>query len=141
MSFSRYFPTAVLGSVHGVDSVKFGMINFTDTISKTLTVTTPFGSASVANVLAVPPPTIAAIRRTFTTGQPLVVNDGVLLRGATYDVGGVALILASSGSVMQSATIKLNGQPITGIASAAPGSTIQFSIPATASLGAGALCS
>ncbi len=136
VSFSRYFPTAVVGVVHGADSVRFGMINFTDTISKTLTVTTPFGSVSVPNVLAVPPPTIAFLRRTFSTGQPLVVNDGVLLRGANYDVGGVGLILASAGSVIQSATLKLNGQPITGTtASAAPGSTVQFFIPVTAPLG------
>jgi hypothetical protein len=140
VSLSRYFPTAVIGVAHGVDSVKFGMINFTDTISKTLTVTTPFGSVSVPNVLAVPPPTIAFIRRTFSTGQPLVVNDGVLLRGVNYDVGGVGLILTTSGAIQGWATIKLNGQIINpGLLSAAPGSTMPFGVPTTAALGPGTL--
>jgi hypothetical protein len=134
---ARYFPTAVRPrSELGADSVIFEMFNFTDTVSKTLVVQTPFGSASVANVLAVPPPTIAFIRRKFTNGQTAVVSDNVLIKGQTYEIGGVALILAASGSVLQSATIKLNGQPVTPqIVSAAAGSTLTFTVPSTATSG------
>jgi len=89
-------------------------------------------------VLSVPPPTIAFIRRKFATGQTVVVNDGVLLKGATYEVGGVALILANAGSVMHSATMRLNGQtlPLAQAVSAAAGSTLAFSVPSTATSGA-----
>lgn len=128
---SQYFPTAARAGGRGVDSVKFDMFNFTDTISKTLTVSTPFGTTTVANVLAVPPPTIAFIRRRFSNGQTTVVNDGVLLKGATYEVGGVALILTSSGSLLHAATMKLNGTALSPIqvVPTAPGSVQTFAVP------------
>src|SRR5205085_2503880 len=128
---SAYFPTAVSAGQTGADSVKFDMINFTDTVSKTLSVATPFGTVTVPSVIAVPPPTIAFIRRKFPTGETTVVNDGVLLKGATYEIGGVALIIASSGAVVHSATMKLNGQTIspTQAPSAAPGSVLSFIVP------------
>jgi len=50
----------------------------------------------------------------------------------------VALILANAGSVMHSATMKLNGQtlPLAQAVSAAAGSTLAFSVPSTATSGA-----
>ena len=137
VSSSRYFPSATHGFTVGVDSVTFGMIGFTDTIAKTLTVTTPFGSTTVSDVLAVPAPTIAFIRRRFSDGQTSPVTDGALIAGATYDVGGIALILTAAGKQLQAAAIKLNGLALTQtLPAVTPGAAITFIVPSSATSGA-----
>jgi hypothetical protein len=108
---ARYFPTAVRRTELGADSVFFDMFNFTDTVSKTFTVTTPSGSVNVPNVLAVHHDDRVHPAQVLEH-QTVVVSDRVLLQGATYEVGGVALILANSGSVMHSAAMRLNGQTL-----------------------------
>ena len=129
-------PTLQFFSSSGADLVTFDMFAFTDTIAKTLTLTTPGGSVSIANVLFIPPPRIDFVRRRLTTGLTSVVNDGKLFRGETYEIGGVGLIIPSGNLVAHSAVVRLNGQQLTvQPPTTTPGSTLVFTVPNAASSG------
>jgi hypothetical protein len=136
LTTARYDQTARAGGVFGVDVVTFDMPNLPDTASADLKITTPAGATTIPNLFHAPPPSIAFIRRQLSTGSSVVVSDGKLVKGATYEIGGKALILVSNGQVMQAGTVRLNGAVIPhAIPQAAPGSAIVVTIPSTATSG------
>jgi hypothetical protein len=136
---ARYDPTQRLAGTNdiiGVDIVTFSTPNFTDTLTADLKVTTPFGTTSVPGLVHIPPPTLGFIRRRFANGQTVVVSDGKLIKGASYEIGGTALVIVSNGTLLHFGTVRLSGATIsTDRPLTAPGSTIIFTLPSTATSG------
>ena len=133
---ATYNPTAPFRTtLVGADFVAFDMIGFSDTLSKDLTVTTPFGTATIQNVLFVPTPNVTAIRRRLPNGQTIDAL-GKLFKGDTYEISGVGIILASSGKVIHSGTVRLGGAQLTVLPpTATPQSTLVFTVPQNAASG------
>lgn len=123
----------------GVDIVTYSMFSFTDTITKTVTVSNGSASISIPNVLHIPPPTISVIRRRLGNGVTSVVTDGKLFRGASYEISGKALIIGANGTVIHSAKLLLNGVQQTatpaGSSQATPGSSLVYTVPTSATSG------
>jgi len=123
----------------GVDIVTYSMFSFTDTITKTVTVSNGIASISIPNVLHIPPPTISVIRRRLGNGVTSVVTDGKLFRGAAYEMSGTALVIAANGTVIHSAKLLLNGvqqtAPPASSTQATSGTPLVYTVPTSAASG------
>lgn len=139
-------PTAIS---FGVDSLVITGPALSDTATGTLTVTTPDGSATITDVYFVPKPHITEIDLQISGTSSAVANqaqlsgasfktvtNGVLLRGGDYRLLGTAFELRRGTSLVQRATVRLNGVAMTAPVQAfanVPG--LFFRVPATATSG------
>jgi hypothetical protein len=138
LSSARYDPNAALPatSITGADVVTFSVPSFTDTLTADLKITTPFGSTSIPQLIHIPPPGVSFIRRKFDNGQTAIITDGKLIRDATYEIGGKALIIAQNGQLIHFGTVRLNGTPlVVDRPAVAAGSALSFTVPRTATSG------
>jgi hypothetical protein len=133
---SRYDRNTLLpNGERGADIVTFTVPVLSDTVTRDLVVTTPGGSTTIGNVLYLPEPLMTSLVRSVGNGQTVPVTTPELIRGATYEVGGDAIIIMANGIVLHTATLRLNGVVIPTSLSGTSPRRLVFTVPATATSG------
>ena len=138
----KYSPAAQVTPIgtsqiqQGVDSLKLSVPNIgvsPDTLTGTLTVATPAGSATMTNIFYAPTPQVTGVQLS-AGGQFQPVTNSTLFRGKTYRITGNALKLVAGGTNIGQTTFKLNGLSMT-VATLSGTNDLVFTVPSTATTG------